>query len=402
MEILTKYVRKALDAGIIDEWHIWDFTRSADDHDWVTQEFGPVRFMNSLVPYMDKGRVSSAVPFRMEAAIASDLHIAVLPANDPQHFYEIVVGGWENQQSVLRKLPRSELASFERNGNGQLWLAPTPGVLSSGTPNQVVLKMDANGVPALHVNNVLVGEWPDLDLTSDAAVMVRGGWGSDLEICDVRAPVRRYVGQPYEKAPYYRSYDFYTKRLSQYSDAVFLKCDDDIVYMNLDKLGAFINHRRENPQYLVTSANVVNNGVCAHWQQAAGAIPSEVGDFEMPAGGYGGTLWLSAERATALHDFFLQTPDKHLPLPAPVMEWKERLSINFIAWLGKDLIHMAIGKLSDEKSLTVDLPAFLNRQSAVFSDFTVSHLSFSPQERGLDVDRLIGEYEDLMRETLAL
>ena len=31
MEILTQYIRRALDLGIIDEWHIWDFARSAED-----------------------------------------------------------------------------------------------------------------------------------------------------------------------------------------------------------------------------------------------------------------------------------------------------------------------------------------------------------------------------------
>jgi hypothetical protein len=402
MEILTKYVRKALDAGIIDEWHIWDFTRSADDRNWVTEEFGPVRFMNSLVPYMDKGKVSSFAPFRMEAAITNDLHIAILPEHEPEHFYEIVVGGWDNLQSGLRKLPRNQLQSFDRSGEGQLWLQPTPGALSPGMPNQVVLKVDEKGVPALRVNNVLIGEWPQIKLQSQASVMVRGGWGADLEICDEHAPVRRYIGEPNEQFPYYRAYDYYAKRLKDHAETLFLKCDDDIVYMDLDKLGAFINFRRENPQYLVTSANVVNNGVCAYWQQSAGAIPGNVGDFELPPGGYGGSLWQSAERANALHDFFLQTPDKHLPLPSPVMEWKERLSINFISWLGKDLKHLGIRRIIDEKALTIDLPAFLDRPNAVFSDFMVSHLSFGPQEKGLDVDRLIAAYDALMREKLSL
>src|SRR3954468_23776474 len=47
MEILTRYIHSAMDAGIIDEWHVWDFTRSQDDHEWVTREFGPVRYMGS-------------------------------------------------------------------------------------------------------------------------------------------------------------------------------------------------------------------------------------------------------------------------------------------------------------------------------------------------------------------
>ena len=53
----------------------------------------------------------------------------------------------------------------------------------------------------------------------------------------------------------------------------FLKCDDDIVYLDIDKLGDFVEFRRTNPNYVVVSANVVNNGVCAYFQQEAGSLP---------------------------------------------------------------------------------------------------------------------------------
>jgi hypothetical protein len=207
--------------------------------------------------------------------------------------------------------------------------------------------------------------------------------------------VRRYVGNPNEKLPYWQAYDYYAKRLQNFSSAVFLKCDDDIVYLDLEKLSEFIEFRRANPNYFVVSANVVNNGVCAYFQQLGGALPDELGHFERPPGGFGGSLWLSAERATQLHDFFLEKNDKYLPLPDKVVEWTERQSINFISWLGKDLLHMALPKGDDEYALTVDLPTFLNRPTAIYADFTVSHLSFGPQEQGLDVDRLIDAYDAL-------
>ncbi|MEZ2126924.1 MULTISPECIES: hypothetical protein [unclassified Sinorhizobium] len=399
MEILTSYVRKALDAGIIDEWHVWDFTRSPVDREWVTREFGPARYMHADVPYMHKGTVSSFSSFRMEAAISGDLHLAVLPEDDPDHFYEIVIGGWDNRQSAVRKLRRDELYAFERN-NEVLWVHPTPGVLSPGCPNDVVLQVDAAGVPTLHVNDVLIGTWPYIKLTSGASVMVRGGFGSDLELKDVKAPIRRYVGQPNEAFPYYRSYEYYARNLEEFADTVFLKCDDDIVFMDLSKLSDFINFRRENPNYMVVSANVVNNVACAYWQQASGSLPLELGVFEYPPD-YGGSLWQDADRANSLHDFFLQREDKSLPLGKRVVETTGRVSINFISWLGRDLRHMGIRGINDERALTLDLPAFLNRPVGIFSDFVVSHLSFGPQETGLHVDRLLAGYRDLMERTLS-
>jgi hypothetical protein len=400
MEILTQYVHSAMDAGIIDEWHVWDFTRSQEDHEWVTREFGPVRYMGANAGYQANGSVSPKQPLRMSASITNDLHIAIVPNDDSGEFHELVIGGWGNSHSVMRKLPKTALTNFDRNNTPPTWSKATLGILSPGTANQVVLSVDSEGVPTLNVNNVQLARWPELDLTSGAQIMVRGGWGGNLELGDVRSRIQRFVGNPGEHMPYWQAYDYYARRMKSFEDSIFLKCDDDIVYLDIDKLGDFVEFRRTNPKYLVVSANVVNNGVCAYFQQAAGSIPERVGHFERPPGGFGGSLWLSAEKATQLHDYFLGTKDKRLPLPEKVVDWTERQSINFIAWLGRDPVHMALPKGDDEKALTVDLPEMLDRPTAIYSDFMVSHLSFGPQENGLNVDRLIAAYDALMRNAL--
>ena len=35
MQLLTRYVGAAIERGLIDEWHVWDFARNADDADVV-------------------------------------------------------------------------------------------------------------------------------------------------------------------------------------------------------------------------------------------------------------------------------------------------------------------------------------------------------------------------------
>jgi hypothetical protein len=402
MQILNSYVRKAMADGLIDEWHIWDFTRSQADHEWVTREFGPLRYMGDAVSYQACGTATSRAPLRLEARITNDLHIALLPKHELDAFYEIVVGGWNNLQCVVRKGPRERLNDPDRSDAELTWAKLTPSVLSPGRDNEVILSVDPDGTPELMVNGVVLGRWPEISVPEGADVMIRGGWGSALELCHVEAPVRRYIGNPGEQMPYFQAYQYYARRLSDFADALFLKCDDDIVYVDLDRLAGFIDHRRKNPHYFVTSANVVNNGVCAYFQQASGALPTSLGHFERPPGGFGGTLWTDPDKANKLHDFFLAAPKKELPLPAKVVDWQERQSINFIAWLGRDLQHMALAKGDDEKMLTVDLPAFLGRPTCIYSDFTVSHLSFGPQEQGVDVNRLITAYDALMREKLAV
>ncbi|MGE6742119.1 hypothetical protein ACQKGC_17750 [Allorhizobium pseudoryzae] len=403
MGVLTHYIRRALELGIIDQWHIWDFTRSPEDHAWVTEEFGPVRFMGAKAPYQAAGTVSRLGSFRTSVGITNDLHIGVLPQNDPDNFYEFVIGGWNNQASALRKISRDNLLHAERKDVTNSWSRITPGILSPGAENSVVISMNANGGVELLVNDIVVGEWGDLDLGESASVMIRGGWGGDLELCDTNASIQRYIGNPNEQMPYWQAYQYYAKRLPQFADALFLKCDDDIVYLDIEKLSDFINFRRRNPHYFVVSANVVNNGVCAYLQQQAGQLPEAIlGEFEHPPGGFGGTLWQSGERALKLHEYFLQSDRKNVPLRAPVIEWNERQSINFIAWLGRDILHMALAQGDDERVMTVDLPAYLGRPCAIYSDFIVSHLSFGPQERGFDFDPLVDKYDVLMREKLGL
>lgn len=401
MGVLTQYVRRALELGIIDQWHIWDFTRSSEDHAWVTREFGPVRFMGSKAPYQDVGSITRLSPFRASVGITNDLHIGVLPNDDHQHFYEFVIGGWSNQASAMRRNARGQLAHLDREDANNLWLRVTPGILSPGSANSVVMNLASDGALELAVNDVTVGRWGDLGGLAGARVMIRGGWGSDLELCHTNAQVQRYIGNPNEKMPYWQAYQYYAKRLSQFSDALFLKCDDDIVYLDIDRLSDFIEFRRRNPNYFVVSANVVNNGVCAHLQQLAGQLPNELGEFEHPPGGLEGSLWQSGERAIKLHEFFLQSQNKHFPLPARAVEWNERQSINFIAWLGRDIRHMALGQGDDERLMTVDLPAYLGRPCAIYSDFTVSHLSFGQQEKGFDFDPLVDKYDALMRRKLS-
>lgn len=402
MGVLTQYIRRALDLGIIDQWHIWDFTRSREDHEWVTQEFGPVRFMGSKVPYQVKSTVSVLSPFRMSAGITNDLHIAIVPRNDPTQYYEFVIGGWNNQATVLRKCPREYLSHFDRDDSGKIWSRSTPGILSPGMPNSVVLSLTSEDVLELTVNDVVIGQWPVFGHVAGADIMVRGGWGGQLELCETEAPVQRYIGNPNEPMPYWQAYDYYARRIKQFSDAIFLKCDDDIVFLDIEQLSSFIEFRRRNPHYFVVSANVVNNGVCAYLQQAAGSLPESLGEFEHPPGGFGGTLWQSGERAIQLHRHFLQSADKRVPLASKIVEWNERQSINFIAWMGRDLMHMGLSQPGDdERVLTVDLPQFLGRPCAIHSDFVVSHLSFGPQERGIDFDPLVEDYDALMRSTLA-
>lgn len=209
-----------------------------------------------------------------------------------------------------------------------------------------------------------------------------------------RAPGLRVIkpsGVPYHS--YYNYYD-----LDEYRDAVFIKSDDDIVYVDLDRLPDFIDYRLSHPEIFLLSANVVNNGVCAFFQQEAGVIPSELMELPYPKSGFCGLLWERADLAESLHRFFLQNMGR-FQYDGTVVA-RDRLSINFVSYLGRDLEYLRGEWEDDEQTLSVDIPARLGRRNLIFNSLCTSHLSFFSQEEGMDTDKLLISYREVCDSSL--
>jgi hypothetical protein len=63
-------------------------------------------------------------------------------------------------------------------------------------------------------------------------------------------------------------YEYYMHYPSTYEpNTVFIKLDDDIVYLDLSMFESFVQYRYDHPELWLLSANVINNGVCAYYQQ---------------------------------------------------------------------------------------------------------------------------------------
>ncbi len=186
-------------------------------------------------------------------------------------------------------------------------------------------------------------------------------------------------------------YDHY--REAEYGDAVFIKADDDIVFIDLEQLPAFLEYRRFDTETFLLSANIVNNGVCAFHQQAQGAVPRSLMELPYPPGGFCGALWESAELATRLHRHFLASPAA-FSRPGTTIA-PDRISINFISYLGRHLGHFNGLRGDDEQALSVTIPQRIGRVNRIFNPLVVSHLSFYSQDPGMEIAPLIAEYRDL-------
>ncbi|MFI6172447.1 hypothetical protein ACIBCN_37105 [Nocardia sp. NPDC051052] len=402
MALLAGYVGEAIRRNLIDEWHVWDFSRNDDDGRWLASRFPTVGRTADDPTYCAAGELVPGAPWRSRVRASNDVHIGLAPhpGNEEASAYELVVGGWSNQRTVLRQVRTDELFL-----NDHEWRADrpppvadlyTPGVLSQSVFRDLEVSVGASGL-ALSVDGNTVLSGVEGSAAGAYSVYVKTGYGSDGEwrFPELAATEYRYRtagGQGW--AEFYR---FYSVRAEYYADAVFLKCDDDVVYLQLEQLAEFIRFRRREPNYFLVSANVVNNGVCAYYQQQSGAIPRDLMELTLPPDGFGGTLWESGTLASRLHHHFLNDPRLFEEMPQAPIPWRGRLSINFVSWLGADISYLSAVD-DDELLLSVVIPGYLGRPNCIFPGFLASHLSFYPQVAQLDHHALLARYRILAKE----
>ncbi|WP_019928519.1 hypothetical protein [Nocardia sp. BMG111209] len=408
MELLARYAEEALGRNLIDEWHVWNFARNDADDRWLNSRFpGLGRTPDNLV-YYPAGTLGpeseSTRQWTARVRSRNDVHIG-LESRDPEApSFEFVIGGWGNQRTALRRIDPPDFF-VEDHENREHIHAPlaevnTPGILSPRTFREIHVALDES----------------NLTLTVDKAPLIRHGFhippgGYDVHVktgfdsdAEWRLPAlsdtREYLYHSTTgwRAGFVDAIHFYAARADHYADTVFLKCDDDIVYLQLETLEDFIRFRIRHPQYFLVTANVINNNICAHYQQQNGAVPRSLMELELPPGGFGGSLWESAAAASTLHHHFLDNRHLFEQLPATPIEWPGRLGMHFVAWMGTDLSYMSADTVDDERALSVRIPTYLQRGHCIYPRFLASHLSSGKQAGALDEHPILRRYRQLALE----
>jgi hypothetical protein len=216
--------------------------------------------------------------------------------------------------------------------------------------------------------------------------------------------------EPKERKNWGECYRHYVKEAAQYSKDVFIKLDDDIVYLSLATFREWIDFRRapENRDYWIVSANVVNNEMCAFYQQKHGLLPHPpFAKLPYIPHGYG-PLWKTGSWPLQLHEAFLNKPKNHFNLPQNIIEPRqERISINAISWMGADWPNMhPLGTTTDDDELymSVTLPLKYKRSNIIFAKFIASHLSFAEQEKDFKfktaIPALLDRYRTVCQESI--
>jgi hypothetical protein len=188
-----------------------------------------------------------------------------------------------------------------------------------------------------------------------------------------------------DKSTYAEYYSYYTKSKYPNPMDVIIKCDDDIVFIDVDSFDAFIDARRKDPAAFLYSANIVNNPVCTLVSTKRG-IYSETLDSKVD----------TETPPEFVHNDFLQDPSYFISKCKKAGRLSEltlnagtykRFNINFIAILAQDLDFFESGyiRLDDELFLGTFGPLAYMRNVVIDIHFVVSHMAYTKQrENGYD------------------
>ncbi len=181
------------------------------------------------------------------------------------------------------------------------------------------------------------------------------------------------------------------------ADAVYVRFDDDICYIEPGAIDRLVQFRLDNRRYFLVTANIVNNAITSHLHQRAGALGTQHGRCEYDCTGRIG--WASADFAEHVHRRFLAALSTGVSLDRfKFARWElheyERFSINCFAFYGADFAEFS-GKVgADEECwLSVDKPRQLQRINCICGQALVSHFAFHTQRDHLEQSGLLEGYE---------
>ena len=377
IEILGKYLKQALELKIIDEVHYWNITRNNKDEEYLKTISNLKRTSsNGGGNYIKITPLVTNNSFELSVKAPNDIHISI--KNDVE--YEIVLGGWCNTESAIRENGK-EIYKLKKEN------------IAENVFNTFRVEV-VNDILNILKNGELIMCQKIQDNFQIGDIFFKTGHGAvghiNYETIENKG---FYLMDTCEKS-WRNYYEFY---VDGYENDVIMKCDDDIVFIDLLKLPKFIEFTINN-DYDLVFANTINNGVSAFFQQNKyNLIPKSLMDLEYPEKGCCGSLWESGKKAEDLHNYFIQNHETFLnyDYEGEIIPITSRFSINFFGYKGSKWDKISECFLDDEYNLTVDYLVNRGFQNVMYTDFYVSHLSFYKQTNEININDLTTKYDKL-------
>jgi hypothetical protein len=181
---------------------------------------------------------------------------------------------------------------------------------------------------------------------------------------------------------------------------LYIKIDDDEVWMKPNALKNLIEFRLQHPQYFLVFPNIINNVICTHLHQSIRVLPYLWGSFTHDP--FCELSWVDGSMAQKIHEqFFYQQEQQAFEayrLPTWILADYIRTSINCIAWMVRDFgCFKGIIPHNDEQMLSSTIPQALMRLCVIDGKTLICHYAYGPQRAYLDRTEVLASYYHLAK-----
>lgn len=184
-------------------------------------------------------------------------------------------------------------------------------------------------------------------------------------------------------------------------DTIYIKIDDDIVWMQPDVIKNMVSFRIAHPEAFLVTPLVINNPMSTYIWQVKGVL--SYGKY-MNTRTIHRNFWKRGAAALKLHNYFLDNMEKDSSFyqklhTGIVPQSCGRFSINFILWFGSDMA-LINGEIpnDDEEYISSVLAPKLGKTNYFNGDSLVAHFSFASQRMVLDKTHTIERYGNLCKQ----
>lgn len=195
-------------------------------------------------------------------------------------------------------------------------------------------------------------------------------------------------------------------------DTIYIRFDDDIVYIDDNFFPNLLDFRIDNPKYFLVMANIWNNAVISYIHQHLGSIPGEP-EIEEPWC-MNPVAWENPKFAETIHTILQQhiasdSVDEFFFDYADLTD-AVRFSISCFCFFGKDFAKFngvvgqrepGVIRFDEEIWLTEVYPTQEDRLNTICGSALVAHYSFMRQRPHLDTTDILETYRAIAKQKLS-
>ena len=181
-------------------------------------------------------------------------------------------------------------------------------------------------------------------------------------------------------------------------DTIYIRFDDDVVWMEEDFIEKIVKFRINNPEYFIIYGNIINNSVIDYIHQKQGIQYSKnIENTCLCEYGWKSPTICEEKHITFINNLNDNTNDgiKKYKFDRYITR-NERISINNICWFGADFKQfLGIVDEAEEQWLSCEKPKQINKKTCVYGEAVCVHYAFWPQRDYLDKTDILQKYKTI-------